>query len=375
MFKHKLSGVLIFLALFPIAFYQYVISSIGFGSVSIIQVSLLIFTLLLQKKMSLSGFKSKIFWTSILFLVFCTVSLLLNPTSNPYSETKRGQLFLVLLNMLIPVLLIVNKEQIKTIVYFLVLYSFFISILALLLGRYENSRLVLWDMNPIWLGRLALFQFLWFVILFVRTKSFLYLLLCGIPLFVVFKTSSIGPLLAVMLSLFFLIYCVHKTYKKFKIFYFIYRFFLQLKYLIFILLCIACYWFFTVSNFELPASFFYRKEMISNVFDFSNITLSGVGFGNFYVFGDYAAVFLYPHNIYAEAFLELGIIGLCLLILYTVKIFKLKKINDDYQIYLFVCTFYSFILALFSGDLMTGNVGIYVFPLLLIKYNYLLSKE
>lgn len=226
-----------------------------------------------------------------------------------------------------------------------ILFSFLLFIMGFVVN-YEPGRYGLVGMmNPIWASRIFACLSLWvsydyFILKRYCISSFI-LIMMG--LFLVYKTGSNGPLLS-----FFV--CMVVLFKD------------RLDFGKVVLLMISVILFivaFICGERGADASIYSyigRMDMVEFVSGFSldNIWIgSGIGsFGLLYL--DVDEVY-YPHNILLETYMELGVIGLILLVFIILFFFIKSKLN-----YLTIATGFYFINSLFSGDFV-GNNFLFVF--------------
>jgi len=116
-----------------------------------------------------------------------------------------------------------------------------------------------------------------------------------------------------------------------------------------------------------------REGVWEVAIQFINSDYGSVGFGNY---GRFTNSFIYPHNIFLEVYVELGLISflvLCLIVLYilieTIKIFFDKKEISNLELFLILGTIYYFGLAQFSADFSRNMMFLYTFSLyIVIRY-------
>jgi len=116
-----------------------------------------------------------------------------------------------------------------------------------------------------------------------------------------------------------------------------------------------------------------RESIWATAISFINSGKSSVGFGNYQRFTKST---YYPHNIFLEVYVEMGLISfiiLCLIVIYilieTTKIFFDKKNLSNLELFLILGTIYYLGLAQFSADLPRNMMFMLTFALyIVIKY-------
>ncbi|MFG6114174.1 O-antigen ligase family protein [Halobacillus sp. MO56] len=195
----------------------------------------------------------------------------------------------------------------------------------------------------------------------------LYLLLIPIFMHTMLLTGSRGPIIAVLISVIGVILLLGGFWQRLKY---------STK---LISSTVIIFLFMLVTNFNIQEINGYQRVM-SNIMAIGEntsdqgriermqIALNGIlesdyfgvgtgGFADLYSTSARA----YPHNIFLEVFVELGIIGLILLLaLMTITIFRVKKLSLNVDISIIAkafggAWFFSFIIAMVSGDISTNQ--------------------
>lgn len=361
--------VLFFLAFMPLGLYQQIVN-IFEAPVKIIMIQIFLVSILLLrcKKISISVFSSRTFLLLIYFVLICFFSSIyyFNDLNN-YNLVKLKSLIVISINILLMSIVPISDREIRGLISLIKAYSVFVAIIALLFYQIDNSRLVLASMNPIWLSRCILPGIIIICMDFfssgrINITSLVAMIIIG---WCAFLTKSFGPIVALLVAMIIILYENYvRSVKRYD------WHSLICALLTFVGLFLFIIWDFIDLDFS--ASFYYRKVMFEYVLDLNNISLTGIGFGNFYDLGFMASRFNYPHNVLIEAVLELGLIGGALLLLYFVRVFAMVKNywSTNLKI-LWALAIYSVLLAMFSGDLTSGNLYMYLFPILVIKISYL----
>ena len=362
--KIDLNSFLVFLLVYPILLIQVLSEKIGF-SVTLFQMLFFFIIIILSGRISIDLFKYKQVYILFVFLSVCIISGFLYGDNSDYAIIKRWQIFILIINILSIVLLINNKKRIESFNNLILAYSYLLIILSVVFGNYVDGRLELLGMNPIWLARLFMLACVYNLCLFILNNKYIYLLPTIIFFFFTIKTGSFGPLLSGIITIYYIsILILKRTGKSKWLLYLIrasYPFVIALVvYLLFIIYHLT-------GDKETLISFFYRKEMFIQALTEQRDILFGLGLGNFHQLGYMAEVFLYPHNIYFEAYIEMGVIGLIIILTFVITSnIKIKTTDRDSVLIKSGFVFF-FLNSLFSGDLMVGNINIYIFSLLLYK--------
>ncbi|WP_074383735.1 O-antigen ligase family protein [Acinetobacter pseudolwoffii] len=235
---------------------------------------------------------------------------------------------------------------------FFLLSSLF-AILTIFFGEESssgNSRVVLGDMNPIWNARLLGVGLLYTLIqLFIFKKiNIIYILLALMSTYAILKTGSRGPIVGIVVAFVFIsAYMNFNNIKKI----FIGAFFAFSCFL-------ACLYIIEKTNFFANLNIFDLSSGRTLLYDFAlNLFFSnpfGIGLGGFDREFNVEGL-AYPHNIFLESLVETGLLftfGFFVLILYAFnRAVRVTQTNFSYFVFLFSLLIYSFVNAMFSGDL------------------------
>lgn len=240
-------------------------------------------------------------------------------------------------------------EKIKLITFFSKM-SILFSLLLVFLGLaeyFDGNRLMGVGVgNPIWFGRLIAIPVI-FLFFYERKKiSSLFCIMIG--LYLIYLTSSRAVLLGVLVSFHLILgFSLRRPH-----------FYFSLSSLVFIV-PILYYLIFVIdlnfSNYNIGNVFsiierFNMWEQGVNIIK-ENL-LFGVGFGDYgyAVTGDINVGTKYPHNIIIEIFIELGLLGVLLFILFCFSVLKQRGDNPLY--FLFVFFVFN---SMFSADIYGNN--------------------
>ena len=94
-----------------------------------------------------------------------------------------------------------------------------------------------------------------------------------------------------------------------------------------------------------------RLELINAVFESKFNIIRGVGIGGFGMFVRGEDIYLYPHNMIIETYIETGLVGGFFLMAILFNLFKRGYRNSVWFMY----CFYFFVNAMVSGDIAANN--------------------
>jgi O-antigen ligase len=312
-------------------------------------------------------FKLPISWFLILPLF---VFMLPSFAINEFDLDKLTKLIIILFALSFTSPFVLNdKKSLRLFFYSLAFLGIVITIYSLLFKQEGYNRLVIADSNPIWISRYVSFGLFWFILLFFHKKiKSVYFILLLIPmLYVMVSTGSKGPLAALFLALLVLMTkFIRKPSLTKKT--------LLTVYLV-CLLSIPVYFIFgdlLSPELERYTSFFTgtyeeseRKMLYSLSFELISTHPLGIGIGKF---AFYSPVFLYPHNIILEAFVEIGwIFGAYLILLLLACLFALlirqnKELEEQALLGFFIIALTN---SMFSGNMISPKELYITLPLAL----------
>ena len=321
---------------------------------------------------NLSGHKDRI-GKDLFFLLFYLFFFLFSISYSISKQTSIDKVIGTVYNILFPVglLMVISRYKInwsyieERFIAIVKKYSNFILIflfLLLLLGFTEkgdgfNGRETIIGMrNAIWCSRFVGFLILVHVIAFVRKKIFNLFDLLGLlsALFIMIRSGSRGPLLAIMVVSFLMLFPHIKARYKAAL-------------LLLFIVVFEAFMLFSSRSFtsgEEDYSGLARLEMYNKVFDVDSISFLGTGIGGFSQFLGGDDILFYPHNLFLETYVEVGLIGLFLVVLLLIKLYKVR---DDKSSFSMFCLYF-FVNAMVSGDI-TGNNYFFIFAaIMLLSY-------
>ncbi|MFX4153515.1 O-antigen ligase family protein [Aliarcobacter butzleri] len=241
-----------------------------------------------------------------------------------------------------------NSASIILILYFVLFYLGFTEYFGS-----EQRKYLVGTGNPIWFSRFIVD--LTFIVLFytLYTKKFHFIsflsILLGILL--LFNAGSRGPFLALFLATIFSYLNLNSSKKK-----------IIYSILIISLILVAPVLIPKILNFNIY-SVLTRIDLYEKSINFILENPWGTGFASFGLLFLGEDVRFYPHNIFLEILVELGIGGLIIFILFIYNGFKSYSSKNIF-FYLF---FIAFINAQFSGDL-TSNSYMFIYLFLSVVY-------
>lgn len=305
---------------------------------------------------------SKISKTFLLIYLYVTLFLLSNCYTISDVASKQKSLS-VIYSIVIPCILLVfsfvlikeRENCIKRYVNIGIRYSSLIIVLLTLLyliGFKENAAdegrtFVKGMIDPIWssryIGFLLLFQL---YNLMERLKKINIIDFLSFPcaLFLFIQSGSRGPLIAIGVTVLYVVYP---------------KLSLKKNILLSICLLLAFFLFMSYSSrMQSDASDYSNQArimLISKIFDSDFDYWKGVGIGSYNLLISGVDELYYPHNIFVETFVEIGVAGLLILLILVYFMF-VKKRTD---IMFIMCLFY-FLNAQLSGDI-SGNNMFFIF--------------
>lgn len=381
--KENLLAFIAFLLLFCNHYWQFILyKGLGLsGGVSFIQLALSVI-IIINLKLSKEFFRTPFVFLLFVFFLYAYINgVFLVKGDNQYALSKvNGVLYLVFANFIYVIVSLRSNKSIVQVLQFFKFSLIFLLFISYVFPGYHGLRLTTIGLNPIWFARLLgyLFIFLTFDFFYHRRNIYLIPLLLLISNKLI-SSGSAGPIVSLSLSLtYVVIITIRYNYKS------IVRRYMRALIPLFVLFTIlfAIYLWQNIDFFKFP-SFAYRKTMFSYLFNLNNASFFGLGFGNFYELGGLAQRFSYPHNIIIETFLELGLPGIIFFatavsfFIYAtpIKYFYIKlSYKDDRLLLLHTFVVFSFVNAMFSGDLLIGNIFLYIFALFYTYYFHGLKK-
>lgn len=213
----------------------------------------------------------------------------------------------------------------------------------------DSSRKVLVGfLNPIWFSRFVA-DFCFIIVFYMLVKqrfNFIFLIPLLLGLFLLFSSGSRGPFLALVITTYLLIYIRYSEYRKKILLISVILAGTVLPFAVILLL-----------NFNMY-SVMARQEYIFKSMGFLIENIWGYGFSSFGMLVRGIDVVAYPHNIFFEILVELGVVGFFIFFLLLKRAKGYFK-SDNIFSFLFVM---SIVNAQFSGDLVANSYTlIYLF--------------
>lgn len=240
------------------------------------------------------------------------------------------------------------------------LFLFFIFFQLGFTESYNNSsrEILVGFLNPIWFSRfVADFCFiLVFFILKYKKFSHMFTIALFMGLFLLFASGSRAPLLSLLITVYILIFIEFKNRRKQIIFFSLFFGLSILPFIITLILNLNIY------------SVIARQEYILKSITFIMDNPFGYGLSSFGMLASGDDIMAYPHNIFLEILVEIGLIGFLVLLLLLMRAKRYFSVNNIFS-FLFIM---SFINAQFSGDLAANSyMFIYLFLSIITftKYN------
>jgi hypothetical protein len=366
------------LGLFCVHYLAFILSIVGIdGGVKFVQVLICLMAGLVSLRIKFDLFLNPVGFLMLMFFTYAAFNgYFLGDHDFPYAERKFMSIFYINIAEFV-FLAFLLKDRI-TIVKSILFFE--LSLVPLLLfifitPQFSGDRLTILSLNPIWFARLIGVL----IILTINrlTSHFSYRnlrfgLWISLLVFTQYLTGSKGPMLATFFCSIILM-TFKGVYKGVISKYFLYKSFAVLG----LFFSGVLVYFFQFSSSEFLVSAYYRKEMVLSIFESNLVSAWGIGLGNFFYLGGYALNFYYPHNILLEVFIELGVVGFSLLSVLFVYFFyfhsplqfrrKNNYVDDDYLL-LWSLTTYFFLNSMFSGDLNDGNIFLFAFILISVRY-------
>lgn len=174
-------------------------------------------------------------------------------------------------------------------------------------------------------------------------------LLCAI--YIMVRCGSRGPILAAVVVILFMLFPRMKNWQRILT--------VSMLFLLYFLFLHFTTRYLAEDNvFDSNGRFEILEFVFNEKFDIQS-TLIGYGIGG-YQLAMFGEDFLhYPHNIFVETFVETGLVGLFLLLLLLIVLYKRRCSDNIFHMY---CLYY-FINSLFSGDI-TGNNYFFIFAVI-----------
>ena len=373
-----------FLLLLSSHYWQFLLYK-GFGlggGVGVVQLSLaamLVIHLRIRRQLLQSPFVIFVF---IFFLYAWLNGSFLSADGNQYSRTKINSiLYLILPNLTYVLIALRSRNAIAKMLWLFKMSLVVLLFLSYVHVGYDGVRETTIGLNPIWFARLLGYLTIFLVFdFFSRGKSLLLSLLSILIIYKLIKAGSVGPFVSLILAFIYVaILKIRFTYQDP-----VYRYIrVVLPFFLFAVTLLAFYSWANIEMFNF-ASFGYRKTMFSFVLAPENANFFGLGFGKFHTLGGLAQRFFYPHNIIIETYLELGFLGITLFsiaagfFIYSMPIkyyYTRPGYNREILILLHTFVVFSFANAMFSGDLLVGNIFLYIFSLMYTYYFLDLNKS
>jgi hypothetical protein len=235
-----------------------------------------------------------------------------------------------------------------------VLCLFFVFYLLGFTANYNDSsrEVLVGFLNPIWFSRfVADFCFaIVFYMLIKRKFNPILLVSLFFGLLLLFSSGSRGPFVALFITIYILIYIKHYKYRK--------KIILVSALLALTIFPLAVLLLLNFNMYSVIA----RQEYILKSITFLMNNIWGYGFSSFGMLVRGVDVIAYPHNIFFEILVEIGIIGFIIFILLLKRAKRSFEPNNIFS-FLFIM---SLINAQFSGDI-ASNSYIFIYLFLSIK--------
>ncbi|NQX76882.1 hypothetical protein [Gilvibacter sp.] len=204
--------------------------------------------------------------------------------------------------------------------------------------------------NAIWLSRATGFFIILNIFAYLKNKNIIHLIVCAVAAGTILLLNKWGPILSLAMLWYFFFYQRLRATSLY-LFYFI-------------SLCL-----FIIAYVKFPEIDSSGRDVLFGIV-LSNITENyfGYGLGYFSTLTHHR----YPHNIFTEIFLEMGVVFLALFIVFIVRFFNtlstyVRKLESE-ELILASLMLYSFFNTQFSGDLSSPKM-FYIFVIyFMIKY-------
>lgn len=330
----------------------------------------------------------------VIFLVYCFLSWGLVSSAPVYGMYKLTGCFLAIFLAFVPNFMNYTVTEIKNFYKYYLYFGLVLALLMLVLSGNSftsfNTRLVIGEINPIWLSRF--FGELIILILFLfkfKYNTLLKTCLIGLLSIGLILTGSKGPILSLVLAVLIVKILSEKIeMNKSRVF---------KKYFSFLSLLVAVLIFiryvvlkvfsldylalrFVISNSETSYGDYSRTNLFESALNFSyQNPFFGNGLGSFGIMYKGEDVRDYPHNVFLETLSELGLLGLILLIipifLTFIKFYKYSKISNNLYLKLTMTLFiYYFFNSMVSGDLGFSNLKLFLF-MGIVNYMFIGTKN
>ena len=358
-----------------------------------------LFRLYFIKKWRIPDWSKSIFGIYTLFCIILLFSGFYTPSPN-YGWQKIMRFIVFNTTMFItPFIIIKNiRDSKRTLFWFrnllivivVTMMGYILYFLAISSGISLLLRVSILGANPITVGSFLAIGAGMIVILISRSAFkywTLYIPILGILIIAIIATGSRGPLFSFLLGvLLFGIFFEKKNQKQLLLFFLFSVIFLVIALLVLPENLTGRYLNYTTGELVIQREGVKRLSTIAMRLQYWELSISewlrsiktvliGVGsggFSSFYILRDYK---FYPHNMFVEVLLELGVIGLSLLVLFWYKIAKIlisiKKIESISIINAMwiVAAVISFLGAQFSGDI-NGNRVVWMFAAIALTSVY-----
>jgi hypothetical protein len=355
--------------------FNYIITSIGISLSGYSIVYLLILVILIIKSRLVVYKSNNNLYLIILLISFFYCISFIYSTQHDYSKYKFFMFFIKLLPLIVlPYFLKLNILKfmkgyflsLSLVLVLIFIKTFFMQDISV------NNRLIIGDMNPIWISRIVLETLLLALLIFNKKKIWLFMI---IPVaYIIFLSGSKGPLLSFIIVVgFYYFNNIKSNRDKFRAFLLLTGLSILMIYII-INLDVNSY---IYQRFLLPvpdnvSEVMYESSRVvvwpETVSKISNSNVSnllfgnGIGsFGNFYHGGSLNSDREYPHNILLELIVEQGVVFLILFIITIIITIKYKN-NFKYVLIFYLLN------ACFSGDIL-NNEKIFLYIGLVNAYN------
>lgn len=330
------------------------------------------------------------------FVIFAfSIWLLLNLTRSlaPNYGTKKTILFIFsnFIYFIIPFVINFDLKKLSKFYNYLLYINFLIIFLMVLYNKNNlslitiNSRISLFNINPIWLARILGQTVIILFFLKVKINKYIKVLIIGFILILMIFTGSKGPVLSLFVSIFLILV---RTTKKLltlnnimKFIIFITILFLFINYIVLMIFpnnyLIQRFLRISPENSVSLTRMDYFSIAIKN---FIKKPLIGFGTGSYGFLFAHKDVRSYPHNIILEIMVELGMIGLILITpLFLNSLIKINNIlkiysrNDTLKATYCLYIFY-LINSMFTGDIIL-NLNLFLYLGISSVINTKLLKE
>ena len=240
--------------------------------------------------------------------------------------------------------------------------NYILLILALMLivgitekgDSFEERETIIGFRNPIWCSRFAGFLIIPTLLnIFNRKYKKLDFSGCIAAAYIMIVSGSRAPILSIIMVLLLTIFPNVKM--KYKL----------LMCLLFLIIVESFLLFSTrYSSGSADYSDVGRLELINGVLEAQFNIFSGVGIGGYNLYITGFDTLFYPHNVFLETYIEVGVIGL---LLFVSMLYSVYRSRHGYK-YLYAYFLFFFFNSLFSGDISSNNL-LFIFSALLFLSN------